>query len=206
MAERRPIEKAETVLEDLIRRHGLEGPLQEHRLGRVWPQIVGPAVAAAARPLRVKNGVLQVRVKSPGWVQELNFRRRYILNKIASYLPNVRIHHIDFRTSWPEEPEAPTESSEPSGPPWPTVTELERIPLQAREKQQIEAVVAQLSDNEMRETLRHAMTHEIQSRKWRLQQGWKPCSRCQALFYGEEDQCPICQAEAGRFPIPGKPG
>jgi predicted nucleic acid-binding Zn ribbon protein len=196
MVEGRPVEKAETVLEDLIRRFGLEGKLQEARLDRVWPQVVGPAIAAATRPVRVKNGVLLVQVKSSAWVQELNFRRRDILNRLASYLPSVHIRHIDFRTSWQPEAAVPEEEARP-GPPLPTINELEGMALLPEEQKQIEAVVAHLSDEEMRETLRRTMTHDLQSRKWRIQHGWKPCPRCQAIFYGDEERCPICRVETG---------
>jgi predicted nucleic acid-binding Zn ribbon protein len=197
MAEGRPVEKAETILEDLIRRFGMEGKLQEARLDRVWPQVVGPAIAAATRPVRVKNGVLLVQVKSSAWVQELNFRRRDILNRLASYLPSVRLRHIDFRTSWQPEAAAPEEEEAPPGPPLPTLHELESMALQPAEQEQIETVVAHLSDEEMRETLRRTMTHDLQSRKWRIQHGWKPCPRCQAIFYGDEERCPICRVEGG---------
>ena len=199
MAQGHLVEKAETVLEDLIRRYGLEGKLQEARLNKVWPQAVGPAIAAAARPVRVKNGVLLVQVKSSAWMQELSFRRRHILERLASYLPSVRIHHLDLRTNWQEA--APTAEGESvvSGPPWPSVKELESIPLLSHEKDRVQALVAHLSDEEMRETLQRTLTHEMQSRKWRIQNGWKACPRCTALFWGEEEQCPICRVETGQL-------
>lgn len=197
MAEGHPIEKAETVLEDLIRRYGMESKLQETRLSHVWPQVVGPAIAAVTRPVRIENGILWVQVRSSSWVQELTFRRHYILERLASYLPSLRIHYLYLRTGWSEEAtalEAPAALSEP---PLPSVKELEKVTLSPIEQEHIEAVVSHLSDGEIREAFRQAMTHEMQSRKWRIQHGWKPCPRCQALFFGDGENCPICRTEIG---------
>lgn len=197
MAEGRPVEKAETVLQDLIRRYGMESKLQENRLMQVWPRAVGPAIAAVARPVRVKNGVLWVQVKSSAWVQELSFQRHYILQRLAGYLPNLHLHHLYLRTNWPEENLTLEAQEAPEEPPLPSMKELEKIALSPREQEYIEAVASHLSDGEMRKVFQQAMTREMQSRHWRLQHGWKPCPCCQALFFGEEESCPICQRKLG---------
>jgi|YNPNPStandDraft_1061719.scaffolds.fasta_scaffold26688_2 predicted nucleic acid-binding Zn ribbon protein len=197
MTEGRPVEKAETVLQDLIRRYGMESKLQESRLLQVWPQAVGPAIAAVARPVRMKNGVLWVQVKSSAWIQELSFQRHYILQRLASYLPNVHLHRLYLRTNWPEETPARGVQENPLDPPLPSLKELEKIALLPEEQAYIEAVASHLSDGEMRAAFQRAMTHEMQSRQWRIQHGWKPCPSCQALFFGEAENCPICQIKTG---------
>jgi predicted nucleic acid-binding Zn ribbon protein len=49
---------------------------------RVWPQVVGTAVAQHSRPTGLQKQVLQVRVTSAAWSQTLTFERLQILDKL----------------------------------------------------------------------------------------------------------------------------
>lgn len=65
----------------------------------VWPELVGPAVAAQTRPWALQAGALQVGVASSPWVQTLMFERLHILEKLNARLP-YRITDIRFSTTW----------------------------------------------------------------------------------------------------------
>jgi predicted nucleic acid-binding Zn ribbon protein len=58
---------------------------------RVWPQVVGTAVAQHSRPTGLQKQVLQVRVTSAAWSQTLTFERLQILDKLRLHLPPAAI-------------------------------------------------------------------------------------------------------------------
>lgn len=77
---------ANQVLQDLIVRYGLEGPLAEHRLREHWAEIVGPQIAAHARPDKIRFRKLYLSVDSPMWMQELTFLKSTLIDKVNSAL------------------------------------------------------------------------------------------------------------------------
>jgi predicted nucleic acid-binding Zn ribbon protein len=58
---------------------------------RVWPQVVGTAVAQHSRPTGLQKQVLQVRVTSAAWSQTLTFERLQILDKLRPHLPPAAV-------------------------------------------------------------------------------------------------------------------
>ena len=48
----------------------------------VWNDVVGSPLAQNARPIRVKNGILEVAVPSAVWRTQLNFMATDIVNRI----------------------------------------------------------------------------------------------------------------------------
>lgn len=52
------------------------------RLQNSWVEIVGAAVAAHTRPLRIQDRVLYVAVSSAAWAQNLSYQRQLLLTKL----------------------------------------------------------------------------------------------------------------------------
>ena len=55
-----------------------------------WEEAVGPQIAAAARPVALRNGVLTVHVKHSVWMQELTAMRETLLRRIRKG-PSARL-------------------------------------------------------------------------------------------------------------------
>lgn len=60
------------IAQQLIKDLKLEARVTETRLLTEWPQIVGPQVAAHARPGRLERGILTVFVANSVWLAELS--------------------------------------------------------------------------------------------------------------------------------------
>jgi predicted nucleic acid-binding Zn ribbon protein len=56
---------------------------------KVWPQVVGTAVAQHSRPTDLRRQVLHVRVTSAAWSQTLTFERLKILDKLRPQLSSA---------------------------------------------------------------------------------------------------------------------
>ncbi len=66
-------------MSELLSRLGIGGKVREHRLVTEWESMVGPRVAARARPDGLERGVLYVRVTNSAWMHELGFLRQALV-------------------------------------------------------------------------------------------------------------------------------
>jgi predicted nucleic acid-binding Zn ribbon protein len=89
---RGPLEPVGPLVTRLLRQLGLERRLEEFRAVELWPEVVGPAIAAQARAVSVRDGVLFVDVASNVWMQELGLLRGSITERLNARLgaPLVR--------------------------------------------------------------------------------------------------------------------
>jgi predicted nucleic acid-binding Zn ribbon protein len=60
-------------LDKVARRLGAPGARSLGAVFGHWDEIVGPAVAAHARPVSLRDGVLRVEVDEPGWATQLRY-------------------------------------------------------------------------------------------------------------------------------------
>ena len=66
--------------------------LDDYALWSHWDAVVGPTVARHARPHRLQRGVLSVIVDSPEWMQEVQFLKHELRERLNARLgrPVVR--------------------------------------------------------------------------------------------------------------------
>jgi predicted nucleic acid-binding Zn ribbon protein len=62
-----------------------------------WDDIVGPQLAAHARPLRLTRGVLVVGVTEPGWATQLTFLEGDLLRRFSEALGEGVVDHVEVR-------------------------------------------------------------------------------------------------------------
>lgn len=68
--------------------------LEESGIWIAWDRIVGPQIAAQARPGKMRDGVLTVMVASAPWLQQLNFLKGEILQRLNTHLGAPLIKEI----------------------------------------------------------------------------------------------------------------
>lgn len=74
------------ILSDL----GLHGAAHTAALAERWEEIVGPTIAAHCQPVLMQNGVLEAKVDSSVWCQQLQLQRGEILAALRAALgPNA---------------------------------------------------------------------------------------------------------------------
>lgn len=61
-----------------------------------WEELVGPDVAAHARPVRLSDGRLTVEVDDPVWATQLRFLEANIVRRLAD-VGGLAVQHIDVR-------------------------------------------------------------------------------------------------------------
>ncbi|HYR95871.1 MAG TPA: DUF721 domain-containing protein [Candidatus Binatus sp.] len=68
--------------------------LADHALWTHWDAVVGPTLARHARPERLRRGVLVVAVDSPEWMQELQFLKRDLRERLNARLGRSAVRDV----------------------------------------------------------------------------------------------------------------
>jgi predicted nucleic acid-binding Zn ribbon protein len=97
MAKKDPqVERISDVLEKSLKRFALASRLDEYGVWPIWNDVVGKAIARNAQPEKIRNGTLFVRVASPVWMQQLQYMKDMIAQKLNHRLKAEVVKNIFF--------------------------------------------------------------------------------------------------------------
>lgn len=91
--------KAELITPVVMRflaQNSLLSPLNEYRLVSSWPQVAGEQIASLTRDIYIRNGVLNVKLKSPAMRSDLMMRRSELVMKLNGQVGASVITDIVF--------------------------------------------------------------------------------------------------------------
>ena len=90
-------EQIESILERVFTSLDLGMKVKQYQIWEVWDSVVGEAIARQARPQQVRNMVLWISVSSSTWMQQLEFMKKQIVNRLNEQIGEVVINDIRFR-------------------------------------------------------------------------------------------------------------
>ncbi len=97
MTKRDPqLERVGDVLDHSLKRLDLTPRLDEYGVWPIWNDVVGKAIANNAQPEKIRNGTLFVKVTSPVWLQQLQFMKEMITEKLNQRLKSEVVKTIFF--------------------------------------------------------------------------------------------------------------
>jgi predicted nucleic acid-binding Zn ribbon protein len=97
MAKKNPqLERVGEVLDQSLKRLDLALRLDEYGVWPIWNDIVGKTIARNAQPEKIRNGTLFVKVTSPVWMQQLQFMKNMIADKLNQRLKQEVVKNIFF--------------------------------------------------------------------------------------------------------------
>jgi predicted nucleic acid-binding Zn ribbon protein len=64
------------------------------QIQRAWPEVVGPAISAEARPTAERAGVLTVSCSASVWAQELDLMAPTILARLNEQLRGLQVERL----------------------------------------------------------------------------------------------------------------
>ncbi len=158
---------------------GIGDKVRQHTAPLVWAELVGPQVAGATEPERVREGVLYVAARSAVWAHELNYHKADILRRLNDRIGaqagkpliiDIRFFNKGVITKQPAPDVRPPLS--------PTRAELEDIEVTPQERAAIDQDVSGIADETLRERLRRARLADVRTRRWRTEHGWQKCPDC----------------------------
>jgi len=84
------------ILKKALDKWKLTKPIKRHEVLEKWESVAGPQLAARSRAVRFQGGNLLVEVDHPAWIQELNFLKPKLLEKIAKFFPESQVKGLRF--------------------------------------------------------------------------------------------------------------
>jgi len=91
------LEAVGDILSRVLKSLEIDQRMDETRALAVWPEAVGPKIAANTRAVSVIRGRLLVEAKSPAWVQECTLLRVRIKGKINKMIGAEAVKDITFK-------------------------------------------------------------------------------------------------------------
>ncbi len=152
------MEKLGEILDKSLKRLDLSPRLDEYGVWPIWNDIVGATIARNAQPEKIRNGTLFVKVSGATWMQELQYMKEMISQKLNQNLGREVVKNIFFFVGKLDAEAVKSKSqgsapSAPSTPSAPTPPQLEFA----------EEHLRSIKDPEIRRALRRLFT--VHSRK-----------------------------------------
>ena len=131
---------------------GLSERLREADIWRFWPEVVGPAIAARAMPLRIIKGVLTVAVSNGPWMQELRFLTTMMRDKLNERLGGDVVREIVLKAGRVDQAAEPAPEDAPR-----------KKRLTSRQVALIDGLSASIVDTETREAFMALMKSSLEN-------------------------------------------
>lgn len=91
------MESLGSAIAKMLKLYQIEKPVRQNETFFIWNDVVGEVIAKHAAPEKIAYSKLFVKVDSPAWRNELNFRKAEILKQLNSHLGNAQIKEIILR-------------------------------------------------------------------------------------------------------------
>jgi hypothetical protein len=86
--------RAGELVDKMLKGLGLDERLHQYRALIIWEEVVGPQIAARTRPVRIREGVLEVNVDQPTWMQQLQLMKPKILTQLNAEMGKATIKDL----------------------------------------------------------------------------------------------------------------
>ncbi len=90
------MERLGEILSQSLKRLNLAGRLTEYSVWPIWDETVGPTIARHAQPEKIRRGTLFVKVTAPTWMQQLQYMKDMIAEKLNQRLGKEVVKNIFF--------------------------------------------------------------------------------------------------------------
>jgi len=154
MAKPKPIR---SVLEDTLKGLEIDGYVKTHSIFFNWKEIVGDSIAQQAQPRLIRNRILFLDVSHPTWIQQLQFLKSTLLEKVNTFLGEPVIQDIRFRVGQISQPH----------PPSPQASSWENETLDRETLKQIEIQLQKVDDDETRNIMRDVLIKGAKLERYR---------------------------------------
>jgi len=86
-----------SILEKTLKTLDIDVPLKTYSIVGAWNEIVGESVAEHSHPRSIRNQILFIDVAHPTWMQQLQFLKPTLLEKVNAFLGKPLIKDIRFK-------------------------------------------------------------------------------------------------------------
>lgn len=140
------------LLAESLRGKPAERRLKEGRIWLLWEDAVGDRIASLARPVGFRDGTLTVAVANAPWMQQLNFLKRGIIEKLNTLLGSPVVREIYLKAGQAVPPIAPPVEHRPP-----------LRELTGAEQEMVETETKSIEDPELRDIISRLMAKHLAS-------------------------------------------
>ena len=136
-----------SILEKTLKALEIDVPLKSYSIWGAWKELVGDSVALQTQPRAIRNRILFIDVSHSTWMQQLQFLKPTLLEKINSFIGDPYFQDIRFRLG----KISPIVSA-------PSKTDSSKDEdLDGATLNQIESVIQRIEDGDVRKGLREVL-------------------------------------------------
>jgi hypothetical protein len=133
-----------SVLESALKGLEIDFQLKAYSIWGAWEEIVGEPVAHQTQPRSIRNRILFVDVSHPTWVQQLQFLKPQLLEKLNGFFGEPLLQDIRFRLGKIPPPHPPPSKAD----------RWHEEELDQETVKRMEALLEKVEDGEMKRSLR----------------------------------------------------
>jgi hypothetical protein len=141
-----------SILEKTLKTLEIDVPLKTYTILGAWNEIVGESVAVHSQPRSIRNRILFIDVSHPTWMQQLQFLKPTLLEKVNTFLGEPLIQDIRFKLG----KISPTIPAPPKNP------SLKDEKLDKATLNRIESIVQKIDDKDLRKGVRDVLMRGAQ--------------------------------------------
>lgn len=149
--------RAGDLLGGLLQGLGLSERMTQYRAVVLWNEVVGPQIAARTRPERIRDGILEVSVDQPVWMQQLQLLKPQLLGKLNAQLGAAPLRDLFLKRGKITATAAKTAA--PAPPAW------HRMELSPDEQSGLVETLAGVADEELRRELESLLVKQLKLMK-----------------------------------------
>jgi hypothetical protein len=141
-----------SILDQTLKSLEIDVPLKTYSILGAWNEIVGESVANQTQPRSIRNQILFIDVSHPTWMQQLQFLKPTLLEKINTFLGEPLIRDIRFKLG----------KISPTIPVPPKTPSLKDEKLDKAALNRIESIVQKIDDKDLRKRVRDVLIRGAQ--------------------------------------------
>ncbi len=146
------------ILPKVLKKKRLHIHLEDRHISDAWKKAVGSIISAKTRAYKLKGDTLFVKVSTSTWMQQLQFMKEEIKEKVNAVLEKKPVKNIYFSigiigSASPKDKHGMT-------------TDIGQYPLKERDKKLIEKSLASIPDEELKNIIKGVMIKEITNRRF----------------------------------------
>ena len=146
-----------SILEKTAKTLEIDVPLKTYSILGAWKEIVGESVAGHSQPHSIRNRILFVDVSHPTWMQQLQFLKPTLLEKVNTFLGESLIQDIRFKLG----------KISQAVPAPPKTVWMENEKLDKATLNRIENLIQEIDDEEVQKSLREVLIKGAKLERYR---------------------------------------
>jgi len=148
-----------SVLEGILKSLEIEAPLRAYSILGAWKALMGETIALQTQPRAVRNRILFVDVSHPTWIQQLQFLKPQLIEKVNAFMGERFIEDIRFKLGKTDQAPPPSK---------PDAWKEEEVDKETLTR--IETLLQRIEDGEMKGNLRNVLIKGVKLERYRERQ------------------------------------